>query len=360
MHIKSLKLENFRSWSKYEIELSPITILIGPNGVGKTNLMESLWLLSTGRSWRTNKDAELIQWDKDYARVVAEIEKNGKESSMELFLQHRLSKDYAQTKVLKVNGVRKRLLDLLGIMPGVLFSPESIEMLDGAPATRRRFLDIMLSEMDFTYATSLGDYNKILKERNKLLLMIKTGHSKEDELEFWDEKLAEAGKIIIGKRKKAIGFFNKHLTEAYEALSGKDEKLVLRYKETVDPDRFEETLFAHHEREIQQTSTLIGPHRDDWTTLLNNRDITTFGSRGEFRTAVLALITAQLRYLEQEMGEKPVLLLDDIFSELDADRRAKLANIVQNQQTIITTTDLDHIEKGLREKAKIVKIGVRV
>ena len=368
MTIKSIKLTNFRSHTDYIIDFSDVTILIGPNGVGKTNVVEAVWLLSSGRSWRTGHDTELIRWDKDFARLTANIEKvtprghlepqSGERAiNIELYWSSKTASDFAaSTKQLKVNGTKKRLIDLLGIMPCVLFSPESIEMLDGAPAARRRFLDIMLSEMDRSYAVALGDYNKILKERNKLLLAINQKRSKEDELEFWDEKLAEAGIVIVKKRQAAIKFFNIHLAEAYNELSGKKEKMSLRYKETVPAERFAETLFSHHERDIAATNTIVGPHRDDWTALLASRDITTFGSRGEFRTAILALVMAQLRYIEQETKEKPILLLDDIFSELDAARRAHLAKIVTNQQTIITTTDLDHIEPELRKKAKIIEI----
>jgi len=352
MMISSLKLTNFRSWLDYVIDFNDVTILIGPNGIGKTNIIEAVWLLSSGRSWRTSKDAELIGWAKEYSRLELYGLKQDKELKIELFW----SVGENKIKQLKVNNVKHRLLDLLGVMPTVIFSPETIAILDGAPGLRRRFLDIMLSEVEHKYALSLSEYNKVLKERNKLLALIKNSHGKDDELDFWDNKLVENGRLIMLARKKAINFFNAHLEEAYESLSGRKGKMALKYHESADPERLEETLFAHRERDIQQTNTLVGAHRDDWAMYLDNRDITTFGSRGEFRTGVLALKLAELKYVEDITREKAILLLDDIFSELDADRRRHLAKMVEGQQTIIATTDLDHIAPELKEKAKIIRL----
>ena len=355
MVIKSLKLTNFRSWANYELEFNNVTILIGKNGVGKTNIMEAVWILSTGRSWRTRADAETVNWDADLARVEAKI-KDEKASRINLVIQKLPTKEHPQPKILKINDVKKRLIDLLGLLPAVLFSPETIQMIDGAPGLRRRFLDILLSQIERKYALSLLEYSKILKERNRLLWAIKIGKSKQDELDFWDEKLGLLGKFIIKKREEAIRFFNELLSGFYEDISGGQESLKLRYRASAEADKLGEMLVGTRERDIESTSTNFGPHRDDMLVLLNDKDITTFGSRGEYRSAVLAIKMAELKYLEEIKEEKPILLLDDIFSELDKDRRLHLAKIVSHQQTIITTTDLDHIEKGLREKAKIIEL----
>lgn len=356
MNIKSLKITNFRNWADFSLDFNHVTILIGKNGVGKTNIMEAVWLLSTGRSWRTRSDAETVNWQADLARVEAKI-KDDKAEKLNLVIQKNPTKEHPQPKILKINDVRKRLLDLLGHLPAVLFSPETIQMLDGAPSLRRRFLDILLSQIDKKYALALLEYAKILKERNRLLFAIKIKKSKEDELEFWDEKLAVLSRFIIKKREEVINFFNKLLPAFYEDISGGKEHLKLKYKASVEIERIEEMMVANRFRDIETASTSYGPHRDDLQVLLNDKDITTFGSRGEYRSAVLALKMAELKYLEEKRGEKPILLLDDIFSELDKDRRLHLAKIVSHQQTIITTTDLDHIEKGLREKAKIVELS---
>lgn len=355
MKILSLKLTNFRSWSDYSIAFNEVTILIGKNGVGKTNIMEAVWILSTGRSWRTRADAETVNWEADLARLEAKV-RDGQTVNINLVIQKNPTKEHPQNKILKINDTKKRLIELLGILPAVLFSPETIQMLDGAPGLRRRFLDILLSQIDRKYALSLLEYSKILKERNRLLFYIKIKKSQPDELDFWDEKLTTSGQFIIKKREEAIRFFNEFLPGFYEQISGGKETLKLKYKASVEAERLGEMLAATQARDIESTLTNFGPHRDDMLILLNDKDITTFGSRGEYRSAVLALKMAELKYLEEKRGEKPILLLDDIFSELDKDRRLHLAKIVSHQQTIITTTDLDHIEEGLRSSAKIVEL----
>lgn len=355
MKILSLKLTNFRNWTDYKLDFNDVTILIGKNGVGKTNILEAVWIMAAGKSWRTSRDSEAVNWDKDLAIIEAKTE-NTKEYKINLVIQKVPSKAHPQPKILKINGGKFRLIDLLGHLPAVLFSPESIQILDGAPSLRRRFLDILLAQVDHKYALTLLEFNKILKERNKLLLHIKNKRAKVDELEFWDGKLIELSVKIIEARQKAIKFINKNLPPIYQDISGTKENLKLVYKESVQAEKFREMLAAIQEREIEQTSTLYGPHRDDFSILLDDRDITTFGSRGEYRSALLALKVGELNYLRDKLNESPVLLLDDIFSELDHDRRMHLAKIVEGQQTIITTTDLDHIEKGLRDKAKIVEI----
>lgn len=352
--LKSLILTNFRNYSKFSLDFAKTTIIIGPNGIGKTNIVEALYLLSTGRSWRTNRDNECVRWDGEVARIVAEL--NNSESRIEMVIQKTPTPEHPQTKLVKINGVKKKLTDILGKLPTVLFSPEEIHLIDGAPMLRRRFLDILLCQIDKKYTLALLDLAKIIRGRNKLLYYIKIGKSKEDELDFWDEKLVVLGSFIIKKRQVTIARINEELTKKYQEISGAGETLQLKYKPTVEPENFADILVAQREREIEATATLFGPHRDDLVFLLENKDITTFGSRGEFRSAVLAVKVSELEFLAKEKGERPLLLLDDIFSELDKNRRMHLAKIVEGQQTIITTTDLDHIEKGLREKARMVEL----
>lgn len=351
MKIKAIKLEHFRSWQDYNLAFNDVTILIGPNGIGKTNLLESIWFLCSGRSWRVREERELVNWESDYTRIVATIINDNQ--TVEIFLP---KNNQEQKKQLKIDGVKRRFIDLLGVMPAVLFSPETIAIIDGAPSLRRKFLDIVLSQIDRKYAVTLLEYNKVLRERNKLLFNIKIGRSKPDELEFWDEKLVILGSFIILTRAEMLKEFNQSLSPVYQDIAGTNEELKIKYLPAVELDRFADILVANQESEINQTATVHGPHRDDFRIYLNNKDISTFGSRGEYRSAILALKILELRYLEKKKGEKPILLLDDIFSELDFDRRMHLAKIVQDQQTIITTTDLDHIEEGLRKKAKIIEI----
>ncbi len=346
--LKHLVLTNFRNYKKYQIEFSDITIFVGENGIGKTNIIEAVWMLADGRSWRTKSDLEVIFWNEDFAKISAD-------GKMELVLQNK-GEDKAPPKLLKINGVKHRLIDLFGQMPAILFSPEEIQMISGAPNLRRRFLDICLAQVDRKFALALLDYTRVLKGRNKLLSLIKQGKGMPDELDFWDEKLALTGIFIIKKRKALIKYFNQKLSVTYREISGKSEELKLIYKETVDEDKFLDYLVANRENEINQELTTHGPHRDDFVINLNGKSLAETGSRGEFRSAVLALKILELKYLQEQIDEKPILLLDDIFSELDAKRRVHLGKIVESQQTIITTTDLDHIDKKLRQKAKIVEL----
>lgn len=359
MFIKNIRLTNFRNHLDYSLDFSDTTVLIGENGVGKTNILEAVWLISDGRSWRTARDQEAISWGQDFAKIKADIliEKEQKELSLELVLQNPYAiTEKSQSKLLKINGVNKRLIDLLGQMPAVLFSPESLQLVDGSPGARRKFLDIMLSQISHPYAVHLLEYQKVLRERNKLLYFVSVGRAKPDELEFWDGKLAELGSFILEKRIEAVRFLNIDIASSYQEIAGSDEVLKLNYKYSVKPENFAEEIKNVKNREIEHVGTLIGPHRDDLEIILNKRNLDVFGSRGEYRSAILALKVMEMRFLEKHLDEKPILLLDDIFSEFDAKRRKHLAKITENAQVIITTTDLDHIEKGLRERAKIVEV----
>lgn len=354
--LKTITLENFRNYGNFSLDFADTTILIGPNGVGKTNIIEAIYAISTGRSWRTSHDMEAINWEHDLGRIKANV-KNDKEFDLEMLIQRNPVASYPQIKIIKINSVKKKLTDLLGKLPAVLFSPEQMQLVSGAPNLRRRFLDIVLCQVDKKYTQALLELTKIIRGRNKLLYYIKMGKSKAGELDFWDEKLIDLGSFIINKRTKLVKKINEKLSINYQTISGTGEGLQLKYKTSVDPEQFADMIVAQREREIEATATLFGPHRDDIIFLLDSRDLSTFGSRGEFRSAILALKIAELDFLkENSEGVEPVLLLDDIFSELDANRRLHLGKIVANQQTIITTTDLDHIEKTLRDKAKIVEL----
>jgi len=356
--LKHLELTNFRNYEKVAFDFAKTTILIGPNGVGKTNIIEAIYLISTGRSWKTNRDNELIRWGNDFMKILVWLEED-KEEVLEMVMQKETS-EVPQRKSVKINDVKKRLAEFLGLMPAVLFSPEEIRLVDGSPVHRRRFLDILLCEMGKKYLLALLDLAKIIKSRNKLLFLIKIGKAETKELAFWDEKLITLGSFVIKKRQKVISYLNQNLSETYQKISGAGESLEIKYKMTVAPEDYEKTLIANRDREIENTATLFGPHRDDFTFYLDGKDITTFGSRGEFRSAVLALNIAELNYFTEEGKTRPILLLDDIFSELDEQRRMHLSKIVQDCQTIITTTDLDHIEQSLKNKAKIITLGDKV
>ncbi len=352
--LKRLSIENFRNYQKYSLTFNKITIMLGPNGIGKTNIIEAIYLLSAGRSWRTNKDSEVIYWQEELTKIKADISEK-KDRSLEMIIQRNSVTSFPQTKIVKINGVKKKLTSLFGHLMVVLFSPEEIQLIDGSPSCRRRMLDILLCQVDNVYTLALLDYARIIRSRNKLLFYIKIGRSKINELDFWDEKLITLGSFIIKKRLKTIEAFNEKLTKIYQTVSGTGESLKIKYCPKVSIEDFKNQIMIGRQKEIERCTTLFGPHRDDLIFLLEGKDIVTFGSRGEYRSTVLALKVAELNFLEETSNKKPLLLLDDIFSELDKNRRKHLANIVSDVQTIITTTDLDHIEKGLRTQAKIIE-----
>lgn len=354
--LKHLELTNFRNYNKFSLDFAKTTILVGPNGIGKTNILEAIYLLATGRSWRTNKDSEAVKRESDFTKIKAIIQ-NDREKEIELIIQRLPTLERPQLKLVKINKLKKKLTDLLGVLRAVLFSPEEIHLIDGPPTLRRRFLDILLCQIDKKYTYALLELAKIIRGRNKLLYFIKIGKSKIDELVFWDEKLIILSSFLIGKRKSTIEKLNGNISRFYQEISGTREALMIKYRPGAEVENFKRILEENQKREIEKTATLFGPHRDDLVFLLENQDITTFGSRGEYRSIVLALKMAELEFLTSETGEKPLLLLDDIFSELDKTRREHLAGIIGKQQTIITTTDLDHIEKELREKGKIIELS---
>ena len=235
--LKNLILENFRNYQKYDLDFSKTTILIGPNGVGKTNIIEAISLMSTGRSWRLKKDNEAVLWQKDFARISAKIV-GDKEKNLEMVLQRLPSPDYPQIKIIKINGVKKRLVELLGKIPTVLFSPEELQIIAGSPQLRRRFIDILICQTDKNYTVALLDLAKIIRGRNKLLYYIKIGKSKIGELDFWNERLVTLGSFIIKKRQKVIAELNLKLSDTYQTISDEKETLQIKYKSLVEPDKY--------------------------------------------------------------------------------------------------------------------------
>ena len=353
--LKHLELVNFRNWVKDSFDFAKTTIIVGPNGAGKTNLIEAINLLSTGRSWRTKKDTEVISWGSDFAKIAGKAE-NEKSLNLEIIIQPLLSFERPKIKQVKINGVKKKLTDILGLMPSVLFSPEEIQLIDGAPVLRRRFIDILLCQVNRKYALALLDLAKIIRGRNRLLYYLKIGKANLNEIDFWDEKLVILGSFILTRRKQAIDDLNKDLSQIYGEISGQEEKLQIKYKATVSGDNFQKILLLNRQKEIEHTATLYGPHRDDLVFLLENKNITTFASRGEYRSAILALKVAEQKYLTKEKNFPPILLLDDVFSELDKRRRLHLVKVIKLGQTIITTGDPGQIETEIKKDAKIIEL----
>lgn len=349
MILRSIKLENFRNYESYQIDFDPITVFIGPNGIGKTNLLEAIYFLSIGKSYRVHDDKKLVNWEKEYCRVIGEDNSD----SLEIFI----STSQLPAKSVKINKIKKKTTDLLGKLRIVIFSPESIDIVTGPPKTKRKFLDLVLAQTDSSYLANLIELQKILRQRNHLLFNIKIGHSKVEELKFWNNELVKCSKPILEKRIEFVNFVNQKITSFYKQISNKDESFKVKYISTMgNTDNFTCLLNNNLAREIKECSTLCGPHRDNLEFVINNKDVNTFASRGETRSIIFALKMIELEYIKTKK-DQPLLLLDDIFSELDKERREKLSNLVLSQPTVITTTDIEFLGDKLKKKAKIVNLN---
>jgi len=348
MILRSLKLENFRSYKSFDINLKPITVFVGPNGVGKTNLIEAIYFLALGKSYRVKNDSDMILWGNDYCRVTGKTDTKNLEIFVSLLPE--------KAKSIKINDRKIKNAELFGKLKIIIFSPESIDIITGAPKERRKFLDVILCQTDKKYLYNLLELQKVLRNRNHLLFNIKIGHSKSDELIFWNNKLVELSRPIIAGRTKIIEIINNNIADLYKKVSGQKEYLKVNYISSFGPlDYFFDLLVKNQNKEIKECATLFGPHRDNLEFTLDDRNVNVFASRGEIRSIIFALKVAEMEFIKKS-GEKPLLLLDDIFSELDSKRRQKLSEIILSELAVITTTDSDFLSYNLQKQSKIVEL----
>ncbi|QQR54762.1 DNA replication/repair protein RecF [Candidatus Peregrinibacteria bacterium] len=339
MKLKWIKLEGFRNYYDLELELkSPITALVGLNAQGKTNLLESIAFLALGKSFRASRSLETLHWDRSHGRIKGCIEEEGKEVELEVYMQRE-----PETK--KVKKAEKWTLPkhFLGSLRIVLFTPDDLDLVSGSPALRRQFLDRLLLQLNGGYVETFSQYQRILDQRNALLKRIREGRAQNWELDLWDARLCEEATRLWERRHAFMDFLKTPLPKDYQRIAGGKKTLSFFYQN--HRERFDEKLAAAREHDLRTGATSVGPHRDDFILYLEGRSLQETGSRGECRSAVLALKMAELRYMELRSGEKPLLLLDDVFSELDAKRQEKLGHLLQDYQTILTTTALEHVEK---------------
>lgn len=387
MHLRHLSLTNFRNYARLELDLPlGLTIVQGENAQGKSNLLEAIVFLSTGKSPRASSDAELVNWlvrdePYPYARAAADIVRGDRIESIDITLLPNKTPGRFR-KQIRIHGVSRRAMDLVGHMLTVLFQPEDVDLVSGSPAQRRRYLDVALCQMEPTYCRALSHYQKILSQRNALLRRLAehaTPHP-DEQLRYWDEKLVESGSLVIARRQWLINQLEKEAAGIHLDLSGGVERLHIRYLPSFDPGHqpasarspypstqllrergvvypdlpveqvhasFLAHLRAHRTRDLAAGMTLLGPHRDDLGFYLGERNLRTYGSRGQQRTAALASKLAEVRIMTQVSGETPILLLDDVMSELDATRRAMLLDLIPTvKQAIVTTTDWDTFAVG--------------
>ena len=351
MFVKKLELSGFRNYKSEEFEFLPATnILYGNNAQGKTNALEALYLFSIGKSFRTQQDRELINFDESYTRLCVEFDDAVRTNEIEIVIRR------DRKKQIKINEIPiSKMGDLIGKFCVILFSPDELNLTKGSPNARRKFLDIALSQMRPKYYHILRRYNKVLEQRNNLIKKMRFASDKsaKETLFIWNEKLAEYGMAIIEYRKNFVDKLYRFSKEIHQEISG--EKFEIKYKTAFETkDEFKEKLDNSIDKEIEQGFTLYGPHRDDFDIYTDGKDLKTYGSQGQHRSAVLALKLAQADMVYEDMGEYPVLLLDDIMSELDSERRAYLVGKIKNKQVIITCTDAD--ETGITDGANLIHI----
>lgn len=337
MEVISLELQNYRNYETMSVTFQKgINILYGDNAQGKTNILEAIYLCSTTKSHRGSKDKELIRFGQEEAHIRLSLEKKGTNHRIDMHLKKNKTKGAAIDKM-----PIRRSSELLGMLHAVFFSPEDLRIIKNGPQERRRFVDIVLCSMDKSYLYILDQYQKILNQRNHLLKQIIFRSDFAETLDIWDEQMVTYGIEIIKKRQYFIETINQIICEIHNSLTGGKEKLSLVYEPSVKIEDYRQTVLARRQKDLKNCSTAIGPHRDDINFLVNGIDIRKFGSQGQQRTAALSLKLSEIRIVENVIQDKPILLLDDVLSELDDQRKKYLLDNIKNIQTIITCTGVE-------------------
>lgn len=352
MILKSVALSHFRNYNDLYMEFDRGTnILYGDNAQGKTNILESVYVSGTTRSHKGSKDRELIQFGEEEAHIQTIVEKKEKDFQIDMHIKKTRSKGIAINKI-----PIKKAAELFGILNIVFFSPEDLNIIKNGPSERRRFLDFELCQLDPIYLFHLTNYNKILNQRNKLLKDINFRPELKDTLPVWDMQLVDYGKKIIASRKNFVEQLNEIVYEIHKRISGEKEDLFLSYEPDVSEEKLEEELARSQERDLKFGMTSVGPHRDDMCFLIHDIDIRKFGSQGQQRSCALSLKLSEIELVKSSIKETPVLILDDVLSELDSSRQNFLLNSIHDIQTIITCTGLDEFVKNRFEINKVFKV----
>ena len=355
MQIKTLDLLDFRNYERLSIELDRgVNVFYGDNAQGKTNILESICLASSGRSHRGAKDSELIRFGQYEAHIRMVIDRKGAERRIDMHLKK------AGHKGVAVDGVPiRKITELLGLCRLVIFSPEDLGIVKDSPGVRRRFMDMELCQLDTVYAKQLSAYNQVLVQRNHLLKDAFSNRELLDTLDIWDRQLMTYAVPIILRRRRFIEDIGDTVAKLHRTLTSGAEEAALAYEENTSAEEFEQRLAANREKELRFGQSLIGPHRDDIRIELNGMDARKYGSQGQQRTVSLSLKLSEIEMVKKLTGDKPVLLLDDVLSELDRGRQEQLLLGISDIQTLITCTGLDEfVRDSLRiGKAFHVKEG---
>lgn len=352
MIIESLDLKSYRNYQELSMEFDKGTnIIYGDNAQGKTNILEALYVSATTKSHRSSKDKELITIGSDESHIKTVVLKNNTRYRIDIHLKNNKPKGVA------VNGIPiKRAVDLFGIINIVIFSPEDLSIVKNGPAERRRFTDLELSQIDKIYLSNLVNYNKVVVQRNKLLKDISLNLQSEETLDIWDMQLVKYGRELISRRRIFIEELNEIVETINKSLTGGRELLKLEYEPDVTEDNFEKILAADRYRDLKLKSTGHGPHKDDIIFWIDGKDGRKFGSQGQQRTCALALKLAEIELVKKKTGDMPILLLDDVLSELDSNRQNYLLDSIGEIQTIITCTGLDEFIKNRFQINQIYKV----
>ncbi len=349
MGIRSIHLSDFRNYENKSFEFSDgVTVIAGENAKGKTNLLEAIYLVGVGESFRAKRTEEMVRFGQELGRVSGEVPLSKTDIvNLEVVVNGGLvmGKVVNKRKYL-VDGVSRRRKDILGFLPLVLFRPEDIELISGSPDVRRKFLDRLMIQVDKYYEQSLGTYEQALRRRNKILDAVRDGSATRYSLAFWDGLLIKHGQVIQEKRRELVDYIN--------GLFEKSE-LFKKLKVVYDMSTISESRLAQYaDAEVAVGYTLVGPHKDDLIIKEGTRDLLTYGSRGEQRMAVLALKMGEIYYLEEKGKKRATLLLDDIFSELDEMHKQEVLRVMASRQVIVTTADVEDLK--MFEKVKIINL----
>lgn len=355
MQIKKIRLQNYRNYDDFEIDLSQnLNIIIGNNAQGKTNLLESIYVLAVTKSFLSINDKGLIKFNNKFAKISGEITNNvRKNNKLEIIFSDK-------GKVVKVNGKEiKKLSDYISIVNVIIFSTDNIRIFKESPNSRRKYFNIEISQINKNYLKYLSDYNILLKQRNEFLKVMNINKKSDlDYLDILNDKYVSLSIEISNYRKKYVDDINKYLSDMFKYITGMDG-LILKYHTNIDEDKeiFKEKLTSNLSKELMYKMTLIGPNRDDFYFKLDDKNLSLYGSQGQMRSAVLALKLSEVKLFNDKTGDSPILLLDDIFSELDIEKRNNLLSTLSNNvQTVITTTDMENITEDIRKKANVYEI----
>lgn len=385
MYVTQLNLHDFRNYQRLELRFDPgTTLFYGPNAAGKTSILEALFYLATTRSPRAGADRELVRWGAEgdigvppFARLVCDVRRSDGKVRLEIVVQRRADDEGqllgTSVKTVRVDRKAVRAFDLVGNLRVVMFTPADIALVTGGPSERRRYLDVTLSQLDGRYVRTLSHYNKVVQQRNSLLRAWRERRrplrGAADELAFWDRELTISGAYILRERLAAVGELNTLIGPIFCQMTASDDPLVATYQSSVaglderpDERMIEQAFLAHLNRlrddEIGRGQTLIGPHRDDLQLTMSQISIGTYGSRGQQRSATLTLKLGEAELMRARAGDAPVLLLDDLLSELDHQRRTHLLAMIgrPEQQTLITATGMEDFDAAFLERTRKIRV----